>query len=76
MCCDPHEVNDHQVLATIHHTDTVLSMVRGIYGREHDDPMNDLDVTMAIWGIFLNATLRAAVHLGQDYEANFTIREE
>ena len=25
---------------------------------------------MAIWSIFLNATLRAAVHLGQDYEAN------
>ena len=41
-----------------------------IYGREHDDPMNDLDVNMAIWGIFLNATLRAAVHLGQEYEAN------
>ena len=32
--------------------------------------MDDLDVNMAIWGIFLNATLRAAVHLGQDYEAN------
>ena len=27
-------------------------------------------MNMAIWGIFLNATLRAAVHLGQDYEAN------
>ena len=25
---------------------------------------------MAIWDIFLNATLRAPVHLGQDYEAN------
>ena len=25
---------------------------------------------MAICGIFLNATLRAAVYLGQDYEAN------
>ena len=32
--------------------------------------MDDLDVNMAIWGIFLNATLRAAVHLGQDHEAN------
>ena len=31
--------------------------------------MDDLDVNMAIWGVFLNATLRAAVHLGQDYEA-------
>ena len=32
--------------------------------------MDDLDVNMAIWGIFLNTTLQAAVHLGQDYEAN------
>ena len=33
--------------------------------------MGDLDVNMAIGSILLNATLRAAVHLGQDYEANF-----
>ena len=39
-----------------------------IYGREHDDPMDDLDVNMAIWGIFLNTTLQATVHLGQDYD--------
>ena len=25
---------------------------------------------MAIWGIFLNTTLRAAAHLGQDYDAD------
>ena len=44
---------------------------QGIYGREHHDTMNDLDVNMAIWvNVFLNATLRAAVHLGQDCEAN------
>ena len=57
-------------LAIIHHLETVFSTVREIYGREHDDPMNDLDVNVAFWSIFLNATLRAAVHLGQDYEAN------
>ena len=56
--------------ATIHHLETVFSIVRGIYGREHDDPVNDLDVIMAIWSIFMNATLQAAVHLGQDYEVN------
>ena len=50
--------------------EAVFSIVREIYGQEHDDPIDDLDVNMAIWGIFLNATLRAAVHLGQDYEAN------
>ena len=43
---------------------------QGIYGREHEDPVDDVDVNMAIWGIFLNTTLRAAVHLGQDHEAN------
>ena len=43
---------------------------QGLHGREHDDPMDDLDVNTAIFGIFLNATLRAAVRLGQDNEAN------
>ena len=43
---------------------------QGIYGREHGDPMDDVDVKMAIWCIYLNVTLRAAVHLGQDYEVN------
>ena len=56
--------------ATIHHTEAVFSIVRRIHGREHDDPVDDLDVNMAIWGIFLNTTLRAGVHLGQDHEAN------
>ena len=42
----------------------------GICGREHDDPMDDLDVNMAICCIFLNTTLHAAVHLRQDFEAN------
>ena len=62
--------NLHVSPAKIHHTEAVFSIVRGIYGREHDDPMNALDVTMAVWGKFLNATLRVAVHLGHDYEAN------
>ena len=34
------------------------------------DPMEDLHVHAAIWGILLNITLKAAVHLGQDYEPN------
>ena len=44
--------------------------MREIYGRGRDDPMDDLDVNMAIWRIFLNATLQTAVHLEQDDEAN------
>ena len=27
-------------------------------------------MNMATWGIFLNTTLQAAVHLGQDHDAN------
>ena len=64
----PH--NLHVSPATAHHTEAVFSIVKEIYGREHDDPMDALDVNMAIWGIFLNTTLQAAVHLGQDHEAN------
>ena len=37
------------------------------YGRSRTDKMNDLDVSTAIWGIFLSVTLQAVVHLGKDY---------
>ena len=61
--------------ATVHHMDAVFSIVRKIYQREPDDPMDDLDVNMAIWGIFLNTSLQAAVHLGRLWGES-TIREE
>ena len=32
--------------------------------------MEDLNVNLAIWGMFMNSTLRAAVHLGKDYDKN------
>ena len=35
-----------------------------------NDPMHDLDVNMVFWSMFLNASLRAAVHLGQGHDAN------
>ena len=54
---------------TAPHMETVFSIVRKIYEREPADPMDDLDVNMATF-FFLNTTLRAAVHLGQDYEVN------
>ena len=50
--------------------EAVFSIVRKIYEREPDDPLEDWDVSIAIWDMFLNATLQAAVHLGQDDEAN------
>ena len=59
-----------RVSSKIHLAEAVFSIVRWIYGREHDDPWDVLYVNLAICGIFLNATLRATVHLGQDCEAN------
>ena len=62
--------NLHVSPATVHHAEAVFPTVRRICGRGPDDPVGDLDVNMAFWGIFLNTTLQAAVHLGQDCEAN------
>ena len=63
----PH--NLHMSPATVHYTEAVFSMIRKIYEREPDYPMDYLDVNMAIWSMFLNTTLQAEVHLGQEYEA-------
>ena len=38
--------------------------------RELTDAL-DLNVNLAIWRLFMNTTLRAAVHLGKDYEVKF-----
>ena len=62
--------NLHMSPATVPRTEAVFSIVRKIYEQEPEDPMEDLDVNAAIWGIFLDTTLQAAVHLGQDCEVN------
>ena len=64
----PH--NLHISPATVPRTDAVFSIVRKNFEREPADPMEDLDVNAAVWGIFPNTTLQAAVHLGQDHEAS------
>ena len=45
-------------------------MVRKINGRQPGDPLEDLKMNFTIWGMFMNTTLRAAVHLGKDYDMN------
>ena len=40
------------------------------------DSMEDLDVNLAIWEMFVNTTLRASVHLGKDFDMNFKICKE
>ena len=44
----PHDL--HMSPATVHHMEAVFSIIRKIYEREPDDPMDDLDVNTAIWG--------------------------
>ena len=55
---------------TISCTEGVYDMVRKIYGRPPDDPVEDLDENVAIWRIFMNPSLKAAVHLGNDHDVN------
>ena len=38
--------------------------------RPQGDEMLDIDVNVLIWGTFMSATLKAAVHLGQGYQDN------
>ena len=44
--------------------------MRQTLGRQPDDDMLEIDVNMVISCIFMSATMKAAVHLGQDYEEN------
>ena len=55
---------------TSHSLEAVFSMVRKIYGKQPGDPTEDLNVNLTIWGMFMNTTLRAAVHLGKYYDMN------
>ena len=54
---------------TSSYTEAVYDMVRKI-GRPTDDPMEDLDVHVATWGVFMKATPKAAVYLGNDHDVN------
>ena len=40
--------------------EAIFSMVRKIYGKQPGDPVEDLNVDLATWGMFMNTTLRAA----------------
>ena len=55
---------------TSHYMEDVFFMVRKIYGKPLVDPVEDLIVNLAIWRMFMNTTLRAAVHLGKDCDTN------
>ena len=56
--------------------EAVFSMVRNINGKPLGDPMEDLNVNLAVWRMVMNTTLRAAVHLGKDYDMNLRFCKE
>ena len=65
----------HMSSAVVLHMEKVFSIVRQIYGRSPTDDFHHLDVNTAIWSIFLNTTLQAAIHLGRDYAENLRFIE-
>ena len=40
------------------------------FGRDPGDDMPEIDNNAMIWRIFTSATMKAAEHLGQDYQEN------
>ena len=60
----------HKSPNTSHFKEAVFSMVRKIYGKQPGDLMKDLNVNLAIWWMFMNTTLRAAIHFGKDFDTN------
>ena len=50
--------------------DKVFIIVRKTSDSGPTDEMEDLNVNAAIWSRFMNTTLQATVHLGQDYGQN------
>ena len=55
---------------TSHYMEAVFSMIRKIYGKPLGDLVADLNVNLAIWRMFMNTTLQAAVHFGKDWDMN------
>ena len=48
--------------------DKVFAYVRQKLGRPEEDKMERVDTNALIWRIFMTASMKAAVHLGKDYE--------
>ena len=64
----PH--NFYMSSAVVSYMDKVYSVERKTHDRGSKDEMEDLNVNAAIGRMFMNTTLQAAVHLGQDYDQN------
>ena len=70
VATDENQVFWEVQVSLVAYMDKVYSIVRKTYDRGPTDEMEDLIVNAAIWRMFMNTTLQAAVHLGQDYDQN------
>ena len=50
------------------HLEKGYSDVRQKLARQPEGDMPEIDANMMIWRIFMSVTMKAAVHLGQDYQ--------
>ena len=55
-----------QISSNVNHLEIVLSNVQQKLSRAEGDEMLDVSVNEMIWGVFVSATFKAPVHLGQD----------
>ena len=62
--------NNFQISVALPHFEKVHSNLRQKIGRKSGVDMNDIDTNSLIWGMFMSASLDAAVHLGKDYLEN------
>ena len=60
----------HFEVSNVDHIEKVFSNVRQKVSRFEVDEMLDIDVNAMIWEIFMSATMKTAVHLGEDYQDN------
>ena len=52
------------------HLEKVSLNVRRKLGHQPEDDMPEIDVNMMMRRTFMSATMKAAVHFGQDYQGN------
>ena len=61
----------HMSPDTSHHMEAVFSMVWKIYAKTSRGSLWKIWIwILPVWGMFMNTTLRAAVHLGNDHDVN------
>ena len=45
-------------------------------GHPKEDEMEQVNTNVMIWGLFMNASMKAVVHLGKDYEDNLRVTKD